>query len=87
MFVVNHKNVHRFVKEQNARDNDVRFDGWSLVFFHPTPYGYDRPVKKSDNVRTSGAFRDGRWGIETRVEIDTTGAWSIPPKSVRFKRR
>lgn len=88
MFTVNHKSANKFVRTQNEMGNDVRWDGWSMVFFYPTPYGFDRASKTDKTgVNVRGAFRGGRWGIETSVPVNDEGKWEIPPRSVRFGKR
>lgn len=68
--------VDAFVAEQKARGNDVRWDGWDLVFFR----------KNRDNrgfTSKYGAYRHNNWGFETRVEVNSYGKWKVPARSVK----
>jgi hypothetical protein len=42
------------------------WDGWTLVLFKPTRTGENK---------TKGMYRDGAWGIATRVEADSKGLY------------
>lgn len=68
--------AHTFV-EQHARMSDVRWEGYDMVFFTPTHYGFSNP---------KGAFRKGRWGMEYRVSPDDKGIWKVNHKSVKSPR-
>lgn len=72
------KNSHRFVREQRALGNDVRWDGWDIVFFRPA----DHAIHSRD-----GAFRNGVWGFDNRVEVNSEGTWSIDPRNIKRVRR
>lgn len=68
------KKVEKFVDEQIALGNDVRWDGWDVVFFRPEPKGvYSR----------DGAFRNGQWGFENRTTVNDKGQWEIDFRNVR----
>lgn len=67
------KKVHQFVGEQIALGNDVRWDGWELVFFRPEPKGIYSPA---------GAFRNGQWGFENRHTVDDDGIWRVDFRNV-----
>jgi hypothetical protein len=72
--VLDYDAAHDFVNTQAKRGNDVRWEGWDMVFFKPTPYGFSNP---------KGAFRKGRWGMELRISADSTGSWVVPAKNVK----
>lgn len=74
MFTLNYSSAHRFVREQRRLGLDIRWDGWDMVLWEPTVHGFD-------SVR--GAFRKGRWGVETRIVVSNDGTWSFPTKKIR----
>jgi hypothetical protein len=69
--------AHTFVDTSAKSGNDVRWDGWDMVFFTPTHYGFSNP---------KGAYRNGRWGMEYRVSADDNGIWKVNHKSVKSPR-
>lgn len=72
------KSAHRLVREQRAMGNDVRWEGWDIVFFRPA----DHAIHSTD-----GAFRNGVWGFDNRVIVNSEGIWEIDPRNVRRVRR
>ena len=74
MISLNFSAVHKFIREQRRLGSDIRWDGWELVFFKPTRHGWSN--KK-------GAYRNGRWGMESRVTVTNAGLWNVPTKNVR----
>lgn len=66
----------RFVTEQNALGNDVRWETFAktMVFFRPDPRGVNSK---------EGAFRNGQWGFDNRVEIDDNGVLEVESRNVR----
>lgn len=79
MLTLGIKKAHKFVDEQKALGNDVRWDGWSMVFFRPNPaavYSLDA------NNRPNGVWRNGSYGFETRVDCDEKGLWRIDWRNV-----
>lgn len=72
------KAAHRLVREQRVAGNDVRWDGWDIVFFRPA----DHAIHSKD-----GAFREGQWGFDNRVVVNSEGKWSIDPRNVKRVRR
>lgn len=70
---MNYDQAHKFVASPPRR-TDVRWDGYTMVFWKPTPFGYTSP---------KGAFRKGRWGVEQRVEVASNGTWEVPGAYVR----
>lgn len=69
----------KFVAVQKSRGNDVRWDGWDIVFFRPDP----RAVYSA----ADGAFRNGQYGFENRVPVSNDGAWEVDSRNVRSARR
>lgn len=74
MLVLNHSEAHKFVRDSRRRGVDVRWDGWTMVFWKPTHHGFT-------NVR--GAYRNGRWGMESRVPVGDDGLWKVPGKNAK----
>lgn len=72
------KSAHRMVNTQKAAHNDVRWDGWDIVFFRPA----DHAIHSKD-----GAFRDGEWGFDNRVVVNSEGKWLVDPRNLRRVRR
>ncbi len=72
------KAAHEFVRKQRAAGNDVRWEGWDMVFFRPA----DQAIHSKD-----GAFRNGVWGFDNRVVVNSEGIWSIDPRNVKRVRR
>lgn len=69
------READRFVTRQQRLGNDVRWDGWTMVFFRPDPRG----VYSVED----GAFRDGAYGFENRVPVADDGTWEIDYRNVR----
>lgn len=66
--------AHKFVREQRRIGNDVRWEGFDMVFWKPTHYGF---------TNTKGAFRNGRWGMETRIPVTNDGTWTVSGKNIK----
>lgn len=62
MLKLNYEAVHRFVEGYPQ----AQWDGWTIEIFKPTPAGF---------TSKRGAFRDGQWGLVTRVTPDDKGIW------------
>lgn len=73
MLILDYSAAHTFMKEQRRLGNKVRWEGWDMVFFKPTHYGYKD---------VNGSFRDGRWGVEKRVSVNAAGNWEVSKKNV-----
>lgn len=69
--------AERFVRKQQALGNDVRWDGWDMVFFRPAEQGMTSP---------QGAFRNGQWGFDNRFGCDDQGVWRIDYRNVKRSR-
>lgn len=72
------KRAEKFVKQQQALGNDVRWDGWDIVFFRESEKG----VYSKD-----GAFRKGTYGFENRVSVSNDGVWEVDFRNVRRSKR
>jgi len=62
----------KWVAAQQALGNNVRWDGWVMVFFRAARGAF----------YNGGVQRDGVWGYETRVEVSNKGHWNIPRRLV-----
>jgi hypothetical protein len=71
------KNAHRFVRDQRGLGVDIRWDGWDIVLWKPTHHGWTNP---------KGAFRNNRWGVESRFVVNSEGIWKVPQKNVKNSR-
>lgn len=69
--------AEKFVKRQQNLGNDVRWDGWDIVFHRPAPQGI---------YSKAGAFRNGEWGFENRSLVTEEGVWQIDWRDVRKPR-
>jgi hypothetical protein len=72
------KSAHRMVNQQKAAKNDVRWEGWDIVFFRPAEHAIHSPA---------GAYRGGTWGFDNRVVVNSEGKWLVDPRNVRRIRR
>lgn len=73
MITLKYRNVDSFVERQQAAGNDVRWDGWDMVFFKP-----HRKAHRSKN----GRYRNGLWGFEERVSPNRYGKWKVKEEYV-----
>lgn len=78
MLTLGIKKVEKFVRQQQELGNDVRWDGYDMVFFRKAPHGY---------FSKDGAFRDGEWGFENRVRVSDAGVWEVDFRNVRRTKR
>ena len=65
--------AERFVRTQQEKGSDVRWDGWTMVFFQPNDGAY---------FSRNGAYRHGTWGFENRVAVNTKGEWEVDRRDV-----
>lgn len=72
------KGAHKMVSEQRKAGNDVRWDGWDIVFFRKAEAG----IHSRD-----GAFRSGHWGFDNRVVVNSEGIWQIDTRNIKRLRR
>lgn len=78
MLTLGIKKVNKFVDEQRKLGNDVRWDGWTLVFFRPSPLAIYNGK--------DGVYRNGEWGFDNRVEVNDKGLWEIEYRNVKHSR-
>lgn len=64
MLKLDYDAVHRF----EAGYPNAYWDGWTLCLFKANPAGYSHK---------RGVFRNGEWGIVTRVDADEQGKWRV----------
>lgn len=69
--------AHKFVREQRRLGTDVRWENYDMVFWKPTHHGF---------TNKKGAYRNGRWGMESRVIVSEQGTWEVPSKNVKSAR-
>lgn len=62
-----------FVTRQQENGNDVRWDGWDIVFFSPNDQAF---------YSRNGAFRNGAWGYENRATVNNKGEWEVDRRDV-----
>lgn len=77
MLTLGIKKAEKFVKQQQTRGNDVRWDGWDIVFFRSAPHAIHSK---------EGAFRKGEWGFENRVKVNDKGIWEVDFRNVKRSR-
>jgi hypothetical protein len=71
------RKIEAFVRNQQELGNDVRWDNYTVVFFRPHPNG----IYSKD-----GAIRNGVWGYENRVEVNSKGIWEIDSRNIKRDR-
>lgn len=71
---LNYDEAHQFVSNGRRNGIDVRWDGWEMVIWKPTHYGF---------TNKKGAYRRGRWGMESRVTVSEKGTWEVPAKDAK----
>ena len=72
------KSAHRLVNKERSKGNDVRWDGWDIVFFRPSDQGRTSPF---------GAYRNNQWGFDNRVVVNSAGIWEVDDRNVRRVQR
>lgn len=79
--MLNLKSLHeaeKFVTRQKSLGNDVRWDGWDIVFHRPA----EKALYSKD-----GAFRGGQWGFENRAPLGDSGTWEVDYRNVKRAKR
>lgn len=66
--------AEKFVNRQQRLGNDVRWDGWDMVFFREAPQAV---------YSTDGVIRNGKYGFDNRSELPGEGTWEIDYRNVR----
>lgn len=72
--------AERFVTRQQRLGNDVRWDGWDMVFFREAPqavYSLDGVVRETTK----------HYGFDNRSEVTDKGTWEIDFRNVRRSQR
>lgn len=72
--------AERFVTRQQRLGNNVRWEGWDLVFFREAPqavYSLDGVVNRPS----------GQYGFDNRSEVRDDGTWEIDYRNVRRSQR
>lgn len=72
------KKAEKFVAKQRSLGNDVRWDGWDMVFFREAPQAV---------YSKEGVFRNGTYGFDNRVEVSEKGTWEVDYRNVRRSKR
>lgn len=70
--------AERFVTRQQRLGNDVRWEGWDMIFFREAP----QAVYSLD-----GVVRDGKLGFDNRSEVTDDGTWEVDYRNVRRSQR
>lgn len=74
MIALGYDDVDGFVAKNKHKGIDVRWDGWTMVFFQP-----HKAARRSAN----GRFRNGEYGFETRVSPNRQGNWLVNKELVQ----
>lgn len=77
MLILDIDAAHNLVTALSSKGMDVRWDNYDIVFWKPTHHGF---------THKHGAFRNNRWGMESRIRVTRDGTWKVPEKNVRFTR-
>jgi hypothetical protein len=75
--LVNYEESEKFIADNRARGIDVSWDGWTMVFWKQNPNGFNDK---------NGAFKNGRWGVQSRISPNEAGQWGVPVKYVTIRR-
>jgi len=76
MISLTEENADGFVRKHRRKGVNVRWDGWTMVFFRP-----DRKAERTARGRFNRST--GEWGIETRVNVNPNGKWLVNPSLTR----
>jgi hypothetical protein len=90
VITLTHDKVDNFVEKQVRLGNDVRWDGWDMIFFSPSPKGSYIPNgvhREFPSILTGGEFRNGEWGYKTTVTPGSDGKWRVPNRNAKHLRR
>lgn len=74
--VLDYNSVEQFVTTQSKLGNDVRWEGWDLVFFR-------KSKNQSGWSKRDGAYRNDNWGFQSRIAVGTDGKWRVPSRNVK----
>jgi hypothetical protein len=70
--------AERFVTRQQRLGNDVRWDGWDMIFFREAPEAV---------YSTDGVVRNGKFGFDNRSDVQDDGTWSVDYRNVKRAQR
>jgi len=76
MIALNDKRVDGFVAKLQRKGINVKWDGWTMVFFKE-----DRRALRSAKGRRQGDL----WGFETRIRPNNKGLWLVNPALTRVE--
>lgn len=74
--VLDYNSVEQFVTTQSKLGNDVRWEGWDLVFFR-------KSKNQSGWSKRDGAYRNDNWGFQSRIAVGNDGKWRVPSRNVK----
>lgn len=72
--------AEKFVTRQQRLGNDVRWDGWDMVFFREA----EAAVYSTE---PEAVIRDGKAGFDNRSPVTDAGTWEIDYRNVRRAQR
>lgn len=72
--------AERFVTRQQRLGNNVRWEGWDIVFFRESDKG--RTAKHGVWSRTAEAY-----GFDNRSPVTDAGTWEVDYRNVRRAKR
>lgn len=72
--------AERFVTRQQRLGNDVRWDGWDMVFFREAP-------EAVYSTEPEAGIRNGKYGFNNKSELLDDGTWSVDYRNVRRAKR
>lgn len=72
--------AEKFVSRQQGLGNDVRWDGWDIVFFRPVPQAVY-------STEPEAVIRGGSYGFDNRSVVTDEGTWNIDFRNVRRIKR
>lgn len=78
MLIKSMKQAEKLVATEKRLGNDVRWDGWDIVFFRAADNGM---------YSKQGAFRNGQWGFENRFSVNGNGEYNIDIRNLRSRKR
>lgn len=78
----NIKSAHRMVNQQRALGNDVRWEGWDIVFRRVPNGNQGDPM-----LSTDGVYHEGNWCFQNRFSVNSEGKWEIDSRNLRRVRR
>lgn len=71
--------AERFVTRQQRLDNDVRWEGWDMIFFREAP-------EAVYSTEPEAVVRNGKYGFDNKSEVQEDGTWSVDYRNVKRAR-